>query len=99
VSNLFHAWSVDAQGLLPWLATAHALSSFERQLPPRWGGEAYRIGRVEELGSRSFEANVKLVVGRTGSKNAAVCAITLVFGPAMSLGGEPIPLLLTDVLR
>ena len=78
VSNLFYAWSVDAQGLLPWLATAHALKSFGRQLPPRWGGNAYRMGQVKELGEGSFEASVQLVMGNAGRKDAAVRPITLV---------------------
>ena len=36
-----------------------------------------------------------LVVGDAGSRDAAVRPITLVFGSGISIGGEPMPLLLT----
>jgi len=96
-SDFLSAWSEDAAGRLPWLATADGLANFEEQLPPRWRRNAYRIGHVEELGAGSFEATVLLVIGDAGSRDAAVRPITLVFGSGTSIGGEPMPLLLTDV--
>jgi pimeloyl-ACP methyl ester carboxylesterase len=71
-SDFLSAWSEDAAGRLPWLATADNLMNFEEQLPPRWRRNAYRIGHVEELGAGSFEASVLLVVGDAGSRDAAV---------------------------
>jgi hypothetical protein len=64
-SDFLSAWSEDAAGRLPWLATTNGLESFEEQLPPRWR-DAIRIGQVEELGAGGFEASVLLVVGDAG---------------------------------
>jgi hypothetical protein len=97
VPELIFAWSVDAAGLLPWLVTESGLDRFEAHLPARWNGRTYRIGRVRDLGAGNFEATVLLDLGKGWSQEADLRPITLVFGSGVSIGGEPLPLLLTDV--
>lgn len=97
VPDLFFAWSVDAAGLLPWLATESGLGRFEAHLPARWNGRSYRIERVRDLGAGNFEATVVLDLGSGWSQEAGLRPLTLVYGSGVSVGGEHMPLLLTDV--
>jgi hypothetical protein len=85
------------EGQLPWLATESGLDRFKAHLRTRWDGRGYRIERVRDLGAGSFEATVLLDLGEGWSQQAALRSILLVLGSGLSIGGEPMPLLLTDV--
>lgn len=101
VSDFFYAWLFDVEGRLPWLATPTGLARFEERVPKRWSRTTYRIDRVEALGGGFFETTLRLIIRDEQHRGPDAIArpMSLVFGPGMSIGGEPMPLLLTDVRR
>jgi hypothetical protein len=101
VSDFFYAWLFNVEGKLPWLATPTGLASFEERVPRRWSHSTYRIDRVDALGAGVFETPLRLIIRDEQHRGPDVIArpMTLVFGPGMSIGGEPMPLVLTDVRR
>lgn len=101
VSDFFYAWLFDVEGMLPWLATPTALARFEQRVPQRWSRTTYRVDGIEPLGAGFFDVALRLIVRdeQHRGEDAIARPMVLVFGSGMSIGGETMPLLLTDVRR